>query len=254
MLLTLDKISLHREGKMLLDKVSFELDREKILTLLGPNGAGKTTLLKIILGLLQPSSGRVTKKPGLRVGYMPQKMHISQSLPLTAEKFLSLWPKHKEVSVPHLMEEVGVEGLRNTRVQDLSGGELQRLLLARALLNRPELLVLDEPVQGVDVVGQEDFYKRIVEIKKATKCAVILVSHDLHLVLGASDDVICLNTHICCSGSPESVSKHPEYLQMFGKASSDGLVPYAHHHDHEHDPVTGEVVHTKPSKPKKKGK
>lgn len=221
---------------LILHNVSFSLDAGKIVTLIGPNGAGKTTLVQVVLGLTPYQKGRVTRKKGLKIGYMPQKIHIDPTLPLTVNRFLSLSASPNGLSIQDALEMVKAKTLLQRPLAGLSGGELQRVLLAKAIMGRPDLLVLDEPVQGVDLPGQAALYELIVTIKRQFRCGVLIVSHDLHLVLGASDHVICLNHHICCSGTPTSVAEDPYYRQLFGdiKAPS-GLVPYSHAHDHSHD-------------------
>jgi zinc transport system ATP-binding protein len=213
----------------LLDDVSFELQSGRITTLIGPNGAGKTTLVRILLGLQKASSGTVTPAPDLRIGYMPQKLHIDPTLPLTVMRFLQLTGANRAQSLQAL-ERVGVGLLQGQMMTSLSGGETQRVLLARALLPKPQLLVLDEPVQGVDVHGQEQLYKLIGQLRNETGCAILMISHDLHLVMAATDDVICLNQHVCCHGSPEAVTTSPAYTELFGLRTA----PYTHHHDHDH--------------------
>lgn len=202
-------------------------------TVIGPNGAGKSTLLKLILGLTSPTSGTLTRMPGLKIGYMPQKIVVAPDLPLTVESFLSLWKGATPNTIHQCLQQARCLSLKHRPLQGLSGGELQRVLLARALLNQPDLLILDEPVQGVDVLGQQDLYNVIKDLK--TNCSILMVSHDLHMVLDASDHVICLNRHICCEGHPGHVRNSQEFQTMFGP-----LVPYTHHHDHCHDTTTGE--------------
>ncbi|MBO0613134.1 MAG: zinc transporter ATP-binding protein ZnuC [Pseudomonadota bacterium] len=238
----LENIGLHFGQRVILHDVSLEVYPQSVLTLIGPNGAGKSTLLKILLGLQKPDSGSVWRQPDLRIGYVPQKFHLDRLLPLTVERFigLNLW-RHDAAAVRLSAEEVGVQALLPQAVQSLSGGELQRVLLARALLNQPQLLVLDEPGQGVDVSGLSELYQLITRLKQKHGYGVVMVSHDLHLVMAATDQVLCLNQHICCSGQPEAVSRHPEYLRLFGDARAAGFAVYTHHHDHQHD-IHGCVV------------
>lgn len=235
-LLDVNDVSIHRNDKTLLDRVSFSIDREQIVTLIGPNGAGKTTLVRIILGLLAPDNGSVVPAPGIRVGYMPQKLVIDATLPLKVKGFLRLADRNRENCLAALAR-VGVEHLWQEQVHSLSGGETQRMMLARALLRRPDLLVLDEPVQGVDVAGQEQLYKLISRIRRELGCGILMVSHDLHLVMAATDTVICLNRHVCCQGSPEQVSNDPVFTELFGRRTA----LYTHHHDHNHS-LHGAVV------------
>lgn len=234
-LLTLDNIRLERDGRPVLDGVSLRLEAGKILTLIGPNGAGKTCLVRIALGLLAPCGGQRIAKPRLRVGYMPQKLGLNDTLPLNVQRFLELaTPRLTPAAMRQALADVGAEHTVNTSVARLSGGELQRVLLARALLRNPELLVLDEPAQGVDITGQEELYALIARVRDERGCGVLMVSHDLHLVMAATDHVLCLNQHVCCEGHPESVSAHPEYLRLFGMQATDNLAVYSHHHDHHH--------------------
>ncbi len=224
-----------------LQHVDLAVEPGEIVTLIGPNGAGKTTLVRIVLGLIQPREGRVVRRPGLRIGYVPQQFHLDPSLPITVGRFLSLTRGTSAVELDTALAEVGAQGLGRNPMQSLSGGETQRILLARALLRRPDLLVLDEPVRGVDVHGQAELYELIGHIRRRHGCGVLMVSHDLHLVMAATDRVICLNHHICCAGRPEAVSAHPEYLALFGPAAGRRIAVYTHRHDHAHD-LGGEIV------------
>lgn len=228
-LVTVSKISKQAAGRVLLDNVSFTIGPQQIITLIGPNGSGKTTLIHAIIGLTKLDSGMVTKAAGLRIGYMPQRLTIDDTLPITVLRFLQLAERERDRCYQAL-EQVGIRHLHASPVQRLSGGETQRMLLARAILRRPNLLLLDEPVQGVDVVGQESLYRLIAELRDTLNCAVFMVSHDLHLVMAASDEVICLNHHICCHGSPESVTSSSEYAALFGPRTA----LYSHDHDHKH--------------------
>jgi zinc transport system ATP-binding protein len=218
--------------KTILEDVSLNLLPGKIMTLIGPNGAGKTTLLKVLLNLISITKGSLIRKPGLKIGYMPQKLELNPTLPMTVERLLSLGSPLRTSKIQPLIDsclkEVGALALKHTRLTVLSGGEMQRVMLARALLIEPDLLVLDEPMQGVDVLGQEELYQLIAKIRTAHGCAILLVSHDLHLVMAASDEVVCLNTHVCCSGHPDQVTAHPDYQELFD-------APYKHEHDHRHD-------------------
>ncbi len=238
-LLSLNNIQVAFQGRTVLDNVSFNLSSGEIVTLIGPNGAGKTTLVRVVLELLKPNSGSRFIKPGLRIGYMPQKLQIEPSMPLTVSRFLALAGAGKD-NIQQALARTRVEHTFNNPVQNLSGGEMQRVLLSRALLRKPELLVLDEPVQGVDVTGQRELYRLITELRDELHCGVLMVSHDLHLVMAATDEVICLNNHVCCHGHPSLVSKHPAYLRLFG-GESDELAVYSHHHDHSHAP-DGHVI------------
>lgn len=233
-LVSADHIYLGRGGRYLLEDASLSVAAGEMVTLIGPNGAGKSTLIRVILGLIKADRGSLTRVDKLRIGYMPQRITIDPSLPLTVERFLSLLGKNP-AQLQRCLEQTGTAHLAKQAVQALSGGELQRVLLARALYCNPQLLVLDEPVQGVDVSGQAALYDLINQIKTEIGCGVLMVSHDLHLVMAATDRVVCLNQHVCCEGSPDSVSTNPEFLQLFGEVKASGVALYTHHHDHTHD-------------------
>ncbi|MDB6096137.1 MAG: znuC [Francisellaceae bacterium] len=218
--------------RLVLDKVSLELLKGQILTIIGPNGAGKSTLLKILLGLLKPTEGRIHLKPNIRIGYMPQKLNLEPLMPLTVERFLKL--AKSSLILDETLQLLSIEHLSKFSVQTLSGGELQRVILARALMNNPELLVLDEPAQGIDVRGQAELYSLIKDISIKKGCGILMVSHDLHIVMSGTDSVICLNQHVCCQGIADDISKHPEFLQLFGIKNTEGLAVYHHHHNHHH--------------------
>jgi zinc transport system ATP-binding protein len=220
--------------QVIVDDVSLSLSANKIVTLIGPNGAGKTTLVKLILGLLKPTAGQIIRQSGLRIGYMPQKIQIDSSLPLSVDRFLKLAPK-SSFTVTEIAELTRIGHLLSQPIYRLSGGETQRVLLARALLQKPELLVLDEPVQGVDVVGQRELYQLICQIRDELQCGVLMISHDLHLVMASTDTVVCLDKHVCCHGHPETVTSNPAYLDLFGQHQTTGVVGYTHHHNHVHD-------------------
>ena len=227
-------------GQSVLQDVQLSVQPGEIVTLIGPNGAGKTTLVRAVLGLLKPDRGSVWRKPRLRIGYMPQKLHVDATLPLSVLRFLRLVPGVERTQVQAALAEVGAEQVIDSPLQSVSGGELQRVLLARALLREPELLVLDEPVQGVDVSGQAELYRLITQLRDRHGCGVLMVSHDLHLVMSTTDQVVCLNRHVCCSGHPEQVSFDPAFVELFGE-DAKSLAIYHHHHDHEHD-LHGAVV------------
>ncbi len=241
-LLSATNVGINLDGRQVLDGVNMMVRGGEITTLIGPNGAGKTTLVRIILGLLKPDTGRVDKRPGLRIGYMPQKLSLSENLPLTVSHFLRLSQGTSKDDVQLIGIRLNITHLLKAPMQKLSGGEHQRVLLARALLLKPDLLVLDEPVQGVDVTGQTELYRLIGEIRDEFGCGVLMVSHDLHLVMAATDHVMCINRHVCCSGHPDAVSQHPAYLEMFGMPANSNLAIYTHHHNHSHD-IHGNVIH-----------
>lgn len=236
-LLSALNLGVKRQDRTILDKVSLALHPGKIVTLIGPNGAGKTSLVRCLLNLMKPDSGSIERQPNLRIGYMPQKIQLEASLPLTVSRFLSLGGQSR-ISLDEVILDTGIAKLLQRPMQSLSGGETQRVLLARALLRDPQLLVLDEPVQGVDLAGQIALYELINHIRNRRGCGVLLVSHDLHLVMATSDTVICLNQHICCQGHPEAVTNHPAYLALFGETApvaKPTIAIYTHHHDHHHD-------------------
>ena len=223
------------------DNVSMTLKQGEITTLIGPNGAGKTTLVKAVLGLLSPNSGVIKRSPTLRIGYMPQKLQIDATFPLTVERFLKTAAFASAEDRLQALQSVGAETLIKQSVHSLSGGEMQRVMLARALLRKPELLVLDEPAQGVDINGQIELYNLIARIRDRYHCSVLMISHDLHLVMAATDQVVCLNRHICCSGHPEQVSTDPSYIELFGVPGAENLALYSHNHNHQHN-EHGDVV------------
>jgi zinc transport system ATP-binding protein len=231
-LVRLDGVSVALGGTRVLDGVSLAVEPGEIVTLIGPNGAGKSTLLRVALGLLKPTAGQVARRPGVRIGYVPQRLVIDNLMPLTVRRFLALAVRSGTAIEPALGE-VGVPLLGDQPVQALSGGEWQRVLLARALLREPDLLVLDEPVQGVDVAGQAELYDLIRRIRDRRGCGILLVSHDLHFVMAAADRVVCLNRHVCCSGTPGAVARDPAYGALFGPAA-EAVALYAHRHDHRH--------------------
>ncbi|WP_366553233.1 zinc ABC transporter ATP-binding protein ZnuC [Aquibaculum sediminis] len=240
-LISAEGICFKRGGRQILDNITLSVEPGEVVTLIGPNGSGKTSLLRILLGLEQADAGRVERRPGLTVGYVPQRLTVEPTLPITVLRFLSLPHRVSRTAAREALEETGVAHLERNQVHALSGGEFQRVLLARALLRRPDILVLDEPAQGIDFSGQLDLYQLIDRIRRRRGCSVLLVSHDLHLVMAATDRVICLNRHVCCSGEPEAVSRHPEYLALFGPRAAQALAIYHHHHDHHHD-IAGEPV------------
>lgn len=233
-LIAAEHLTVRHGAQTVLADVSLRIAPAEIVTVIGPNGSGKTTLLRALLGIQPPAAGRVTRQPGLRIGYVPQRLAIDRSLPITARRFMSL-----PVAVPQdvaaaALARTGVAGVADRQLADLSGGQFQRVLLARALLNDPELLVLDEPTQGLDQPGEAAFYRLVAEVRARTGCAILLVSHDLHVVMAASDRVVCLNGHVCCEGTPQVVRDAPEYRALFGHGTQGALALYRHEHDHSH--------------------
>ena len=242
-LMTLTRAGIQRQGRWLVRNVDLSVAPGEIVTLIGPNGSGKSTTAKMAVGLLEPDEGSCVRKPGLTIGYVPQKLNIDRTLPLTVKRLLTLSASRSEAEIGETLAAVGIPGLVNAQVTHLSGGEFQRALLARAMIAKPDILVLDEPVQGVDFAGEVALYDLIQEIRDATGCGVLLISHDLHMVMAATDTVICLNGHVCCTGTPEVVSADPEYVRLFGQRASEALAIYRHSHDHVHLP-DGRVQHS----------
>lgn len=225
-----------RGGRWLVEGVDLTIRRGEIVTLIGPNGSGKSTTAKMVTGVLKPDLGSVGRASGLKVGYVPQKLAIDWTLPLSVKRLMTLTSRHSATEVEAALAAVGIAHLANDEVQHLSGGEFQRALLARAMIRKPDLLVLDEPVQGVDFSGEVALYDLIRKIRDETRCGVLLISHDLHVVMAETDTVICLNGHVCCRGTPESVARSPEYLKLFGSRAVATLAIYQHRHDHTHLP------------------
>ena len=214
--------------------VSFAIKPGEIVTIVGPNGSGKSTLIRSVLGLLEPAGGKVRRAPGLKIGYVPQRLGINSTLPMTVARFLSLPVRQSRAEVARVLARVGIPGTESKAITALSGGQLQRTLLARALLAKPDILILDEPTQGLDQPGTAEFYRLVENLRNETGCAVLMVSHDLHVVMSASDRVICLNGHVCCQGKPRVVRDAPEYRAMFGVGTAGALALYPHDHDHSH--------------------
>ena len=218
-----------------LQDVTLDIAPSKVLCLLGPSGCGKTTLLRVLIGAQAPSEGAVVREAGLRVGYVPQRLAIDQAMPLTVARWLALSGIKDRQQHLQIAKQVGILGLLKQQMSSLSGGEFQRALLAEALLMRPDLLVLDEPTQGLDQPAVASFYNLIEGVREDLDCAVLMVSHDLHVVMRSSDHVICLNGHVCCQGTPTLVSAAPEYQALFGFDTEGTLALYRHEHDHRHD-------------------
>lgn len=232
---SLEEVSLAYGGKAVLSSVSFSIDPGEIVTIVGPNGSGKSSILRLIIGATQPTRGVVERKNGLRIGYVPQKLHIDPTLPLSVRRFLSLPKRVSDKTAQTALERVGADKLIQQQMTNLSGGQFQRVLLARALLNTPDLLILDEATQGLDQPGSAAFYRLVETVRQDLGCAVLMVSHELHVVMAASDRVVCLNGHICCQGAPEHVASAPEYRALFGTGTQGALALYRHEHNHSHD-------------------
>ena len=230
-----------RGGRWILHDIDIAVASGEIVTLIGPNGAGKTTLVRVLLGLLHPDAGTVRRDAAASIGYVPQRVHFDPTLPLTVERLMTLTGRRPAEAVAEALEETAVGHLLTARVSELSGGELQRVLLARALMRLPNLLILDEPVQGVDYTGEAELYALIGGIVERRGCGVLMVSHDLHIVMAATDRVVCLNRHVCCTGAPQEVVGHDEFRRLFGSNAAAAAAVYRHTHDHVHD-LTGEVA------------
>lgn len=227
-------LRLARSGRALLMGVAIDVHAGEIVTLIGPNGAGKTTLVRVLLGLETPDRGGVQRKAGLVVGYVPQRFDIDRALPLSVDRFLALGTAAPAKARAAALAEVGAADTRDRQLSQLSGGELQRVMLARALLRDPGLLVLDEPARGVDYTGEAELYTMIGRLRRERGLGILLVSHDLHVVMAQSDRVVCINRHVCCEGRPVAVANHPEYVRLFGAKAAAAFALYEHHHDHRH--------------------
>jgi len=234
-LITLTNAGVSRGGRSLVEGVDLSISRGEIVTLIGPNGSGKSTTAKMATGVLKPTSGTVTRMPGLKIGYVPQKLTIDWTLPLTVDRLMTLTGHFSHPQVEMALEAVGARRLLGAAVQELSGGEFQRVLFARAMIRQPDLLVLDEPVQGVDFSGEVALYELVRKIRDTTNAGILMISHDLHVVMAETDTVLCLNGHVCCRGTPAAVKNSPEYRALFGERAAQTLAIYEHHHDHEHE-------------------
>ncbi|MCW9732150.1 zinc ABC transporter ATP-binding protein ZnuC [Avibacterium sp. 20-15] len=239
-LIELKHINVQFEQRSVLQNINLSLYADSVLTIVGPNGGGKSTLLKVLLKLIKPSSGKVIYHNNVRIGYVPQKIYLDHSLPITVEKFLSLKQGTTKQSIQETLDLLSISHLRQNAMQKLSGGEMQRVLLARAILTKPNLLVLDEPTQGVDISGQAELYQLIHKMRQKLNCAILMVSHDLHIVMADTNEVLCINQHICCAGTPEIVSNDPTFRHYFGNQFSQNIALYTHHHNHKHN-LHGEV-------------
>lgn len=233
-LLRLIGAGVQRGGRWLVRGVDLTVARGEIVTLIGPNGSGKSTTAKLALGVLEPDEGTAGVTPRVRVGYVPQRLHIEWTTPLTVARLMRLTGPLADDAVRAALERVGIAHLADASVQALSGGEFQRALLARAIARKPDLLVLDEPVQGVDFTGELALYELIAGLRDELGCGILLISHDLHVVMAATDRVVCLNGHICCEGTPHAVAESPAYRELFGRRAASALAVYEHAHDHTH--------------------
>ena len=241
LLVKLENAGVQRMSKWLVKEISFEISQGQIVTLIGPNGSGKTTTAKMILNIMNADEGQITKNTN-KMAYVPQKINIDWTMPLRVIDFMKITNNLNNNQVIESLTTTGVDKLLYNQIHNLSGGEFQRVLIARAIAKKPDLLVLDEPVQGVDYNGEIALYNLIKKISVNLNCGILLISHDMHFVMSTTDHVVCLNGHICCSGTPSSVVKNPEYIKLFGEHNSETLSYYQHHHDHSHD-NDGSVSH-----------
>lgn len=233
-LVTLTNLGVRLGGHQALSNVDFAIEKGEIVMVVGPNGSGKTTFLRAIIGAQRPSSGKIVRAKGLRIGYVPQSLSIDTTLPLTVDRFLNLPNRQTSDAVLSALKSTGADGLQDRQMSDLSGGQFQRVLLARALMKNPDLLILDEPTTGLDQPGSAALYRQIEQVRTDLGTAILMVSHELHVVMSASDRVICLNGHVCCHGTPEIVASAPEYRALFGSGTQGALALYRHDHDHHH--------------------
>ena len=233
LLVKMDNAGVFLDNKWLVKDVSLEIEKGKIITLIGPNGSGKTTTAKMALGLYKNISGKVEKFTE-KIAYVPQKISIEWTLPIRVFDFMNLTSNLKSEEINNALDITGAKHLIDNDLKSLSGGEFQRVLMARAVAKKPDLLVLDEPVQGVDFTGEIELYELIKKISETLKCGILLISHNLHVVMSKTDHVVCLNGHVCCSGTPISVANNKKYQELFGEDVSKILSIYEHKHDHKH--------------------
>lgn len=234
-LISLKNINVYFNTQHTLQNIHLDIYPNTITTIVGPNGGGKSTLLKVLLKLLTPNSGEVLHTKNLKIGYVPQKLHIENSMPISVEHFLALKPQCTKKMITKVLILFSIEHLAKNSLQKLSGGEMQRVLLARAMLNNPQILVLDEPMQGVDITGQAELYQLLTKMRSMLNCAILMVSHDLNIVMANTDEVLCVNHHICCSGTPEKITNDPKFIHLFGDQFAKNIALYSHHHNHHHD-------------------
>lgn len=234
-LVVLENIEVVFNGKKVLQDINLSIYPNSITTIVGPNGGGKSTLLKVLLKLLSPNKGKVIHQTDLKIGYVPQKLHLDPSMPMTVNHFLGLKPHTNKEMIEDALSLFSISHLAENSMQKLSGGELQRVLLARAILNKPQLLVLDEPMQGVDITGQTELYQLLNKTRTWLNCAILMVSHDLNIVMANTDEVICINKHICCAGAPEIITNDPNFIYFFGDQFAKNVAFYSHKHNHHHN-------------------
>lgn len=233
-LISLQSLSVKFGRNTVMRDVNLSVDAGEIVTIVGPNGSGKSTLLRTMIGAINPDTGSVVKKLGLKIGYVPQKLQLDPTLPMTVQRFMGLPLRVAGQKIKTALENANVAGLAGRQMSDLSGGQFQRVLLARAILHDPDILLLDEATQGLDQPGSAAFYRQIADLRDRLGCAIVMVSHELHVVMAASDRVICVNGHICCEGRPEAVASAPEYRALFGSGTGGALALYRHEHAHHH--------------------
>ena len=236
-LITVENLSVKYGTNFVLKKINLEIKSGEIVTIVGPNGSGKTSLIKAIIGAVQPADGKINLKSNLKIGYIPQRLNFDTTLPITVKRFMTLTEKVDKNTYISALETAGVPQILKSQMSSLSGGQFQRVLLARALIGAPEILILDEATQGLDQPGSAAFYRQIEQVRQNTGCAVLMISHDLHVVMSTSDRVICLNGHVCCEGTPSAVVSTPEYQELFGAGTEGALALYRHDHDHIHEHV-----------------
>jgi len=239
-LISAKNVSVLKNQKSILENIDIQINKKDFITIIGPNGAGKTMLLKCLMGFYKPTSGMIERKEKLKIGYMPQSINVINTMPMTVKGFITVKKKYDDLSLHKVITEVNLGEIVNKQLSVLSGGEMQRVLLARSLLNNPDLLILDEPAQNLDISGQLNFYKLIQEIYSKRDISILMISHDLHLVMVSTKKVLCLYKHICCSGAPQQIAKDPEFLSMFGKDMANMMSIYQHSHDHDHNYLVGE--------------
>lgn len=234
-LVRLQHINVHYGEQRILQNISLDIYPNTITTIVGPNGGGKSTLLKVLLRLIPATSGKIIHQKGLKMGYVPQKLHLDPSIPIPVQKFLSLKPNVSQTLIDEALSLFSISHLAQSSMQKLSGGELQRVLLARAILDKPHLLVLDEPMQGVDIAGQTELYQLLNKTRNWLNCAILMVSHDLNIVMANTDEVLCINRHLCCAGTPEKISTEPSFIHLFGDQFANNVAFYSHKHNHHHN-------------------
>lgn len=234
-LISAESLNVIRQGKHILKDVSLSIHANEFITVIGPNGAGKSMLLKCLMGFYKPDGGKVTQKKGLKVGYVPQRFIPDPTMPISAKRFLTIKKKVDKNDLDQIISETNIESILNKPIAVLSGGEFQRVLLARSLLDHPEIIILDEPAQNLDITGQIGFYKLLERIYKERSFSILMVSHDLHMVMASTNQVICLYHHICCSGQPNIVTKDPKFISLFGHEMANMMAMYHHHHSHTHN-------------------